>query len=355
MIHDGIIQHYRTPVYRYLSGYLKDFGYDLRVVSSGLQADENGEPGFRLIKAKTSFLSLLRLIFRNRPWACILFINHSRMYFFPLLLFLRLFKKRPITWTHGVDLQRKSSLTSRLAHHLEHSLCNGIILYAEWLESFLAAPHKKKTFVANNTLYFAGYRPRDGARAGILAEHGIVTSKNIIFMGRLSLRKRIQDLLAAFDLIKDTGCGLVLAGPDVDMISTRIKNKDSHIYITGPVYGTEALDLLSSCDVFCMPAAIGLSIVDAMYCGLPVVTEAVCHGPEIMYFRNGINGFMVEAGDIKGLAEKLRLLIEDDDLRRRMSENARREIETNGHIDNFCRGFVQCLDFVAGGAVDRQK
>jgi glycosyltransferase involved in cell wall biosynthesis len=354
LIHDGNIQHYRVPVYRYLSEYLEKHGCNLYVVSSGLQEDRTCEPGFRLIKTKTNFISLLRLILKYRPWACILFINHSRTYYFPLLVILRLFRKRPITWTHGVDLQRKSSLMSRLAHHLEHALCSGIILYSEWLKSFLAAPHKKKAFVANNTLYFAGYQPRSIARRSILAKHGIGTTKNIIFIGRLSRRKRIQDLLAAFQLIKDTGCGLVLAGPDVDLIFSRMKDKDSHIYITGPIYGTEALDLLSSCDVFCMPAAIGLSIVDALYCGLPVVTESVDHGPEIMYLRNGINGFMVKAGDIKGLADKLRLLIEDDELRRQMSENARREIETNGHIDNLCLGFVQCLDFVAGG-VDHEQ
>jgi glycosyltransferase involved in cell wall biosynthesis len=354
LIHDGKIQHYRVPVYRYLSEYLEKQEYNLYVVSSGLQEGRAGELGFRLIKTKTNFISLLRLILKYRPWACILFINHSRRYYFALLVILRLIRKRPITWTHGVDLQRKGSLTSRLVHHLEHALCSGIILYSEWLKSFLATPHKKKAFVANNTLYFGGYRPLNDARASILAKHGIGTTKNIIFIGRLSQRKRIEDLLAAFNLIKDTGCGLVLAGPDVDMILSRMKDKDSHIYITGPIYGTEALDLLSSCDLFCMPAAIGLSIVDAMYCGLPVVTEAVDHGPEIMYFRDGINGFMVKAGDIKSLAEKLRLLIENDELRQRMSENARREIETNGHIDNLCRGFVQCLDFVAGGTDHEQ-
>ena len=40
-----------------------------------------------------------------------------------------------------------------------------------------------------------------------------------------------------------------------------------------------------ACDVYCIPGAIGLSIVDAQFCGLPVVTEDVDHGPRNNVFK----------------------------------------------------------------------
>ena len=95
--------------------------------------------------------------------------------------------------------------------------------------------------------------------------------------------------------------------------------------------------------MYCLPGSIGLSIVDAFYCGLPVVTENVLHGPEIMYLKEGINGFMIPKGDIVQLATKLKLLLTDEALRERFSHAARNEIMTNGHIDRMCEGFKNAL------------
>jgi glycosyltransferase involved in cell wall biosynthesis len=97
--------------------------------------------------------------------------------------------------------------------------------------------------------------------------------------------------------------------------------------------------------VYCLPGAIGLSIVDAFYCGLPVVTENVVHGPEIMYLKDGVNGFITPVGDIPQLTAMLKMLLTDDVLRRRFSLAAKSEIMTNGHIDRMCEGFRDALNF----------
>ena len=104
--------------------------------------------------------------------------------------------------------------------------------------------------------------------------------------------------------------------------------------------------MLSSADVYCIPGALGLSIVDAFYCGLPIVTEDSDESPEIMYLKNGINGFIVPQGNIPLLAAKLQILLNDDDLRKQFSIEAKKEIHTNGHIDKMCQGFIDALNFV---------
>lgn len=70
----------------------------------------------------------------------------------------------------------------------------------------------------------------------------------------------------------------------------------------------------------------GLVIVEAMACGLPVVSFACPCGPRDI-ISDGVDGFLVEDGDCKGLAEAINRLIEDRDLRCSMGKNARLKAE----------------------------
>jgi glycosyltransferase involved in cell wall biosynthesis len=346
LIHENSIQHYRVPVYGYLHGYLRDRGYDLTVVAEGIQKGSESSVEFPFIKMKISLRRLIRVLSERKPQVCILFAHLRNPYCFPFLLFLKASAQKAVIWTHGANLQHKNSKASALLHHMEHALCDGIILYAEYLRTYIAKSHQQKVFVANNTLNVQGYQPQLTDKHAILRKYGIASKKNIIFVGRLQKRKRIQDLFLAFDLLDESECGLVLVGPDEEGIVAQMPKKNPRIYSIGPLYGTDALDLLCACDVSCIPGAVGLSIVDAMYCGLPVVTERVDHGPEIMYLHDGKNGFMVEKGDYRALADRIRILLEDEELRLRFSQRAREEIETAGNINNLCKGFLDCLDYV---------
>ncbi len=237
-------------------------------------------------------------------------------------------------------------MLKHLIYDIEHVLDDAIIVYSPTLREKLPRFLRAKTFAANNTLDVGGYDNSNVERQRVRATYRIEASKIIICLGRLQFRKRIGDLLLAFDALGMSNVGLVLAGPDEDGLLHKVDKPN--VYKVGPVYGAEALALLAASDVYCLPGAIGLGIVDAFYCGLPVVTERVKHGPEFMYFKEGINGFAVDEGDISGLADRLRLLLSDDTLRARFSRAARKEILTHGHIDRMCDGFRQALDHAFG-------
>lgn len=343
LYHGGKIQHYRINVYNYLHNYLKNHGYYFKVITEGHQLDSGMTIYYPEEQFQFTYSSLVRFIRMNNPWANILFIYHREPYFYPLLIYLRATGKKVITWTHGINFQNKSDKLSRIAHHIEHSLCQRIILYSEDSRNYLLRSHRKKAFVANNTLNLTDYVPDRNRKKEILQKYNINTRKNIVYSGRMDPRKRVGDLLEAFDLIKDNNIGLILIGPDDFGILTGKHLKNPRIFYLGPLYGKNTLDVLSASDVSCIPGAVGLSIVDSMYCGLPVVIEDVDHGPEIMYFKNGINGYMVPRGNIHELAEKLMLLLNNDVLRDKLGYKAREEIIANGHIDSFCKGFLACL------------
>jgi glycosyltransferase involved in cell wall biosynthesis len=345
--HDKVpLPLYRVKNYRYLYSYLQQYGYDLQVCTD--DAITYDSPGFPLAFAKIGLSSLIQRVETIRPQVCILVVNHSRSYFFPFLSYLRARGVKVITWTHATDLQQVSRVSS-LVHHVEHQLCDGIVIYAEHMRKYLLERHHKKSFVANNTLNLTEYCPRND-RASVFAKHGIDTARNVIFVGRVQARKRVHDLLAAFSHLALNDCGLIIIGSDDEGILKRAAMVQPRIFWLGPLYGDDVLDLLTCADVYCIPGAIGLSIVDAMFCGLPVVTEQVAHGPEIMYLHHGENGFIVPKGDVAALADKLFLLVTNRQLRQQFSDRARQEIATKGHINELCRGVLECLDYVAPSA-----
>lgn len=74
------------------------------------------------------------------------------------------------------------------------------------------------------------------------------------------------------------------------------------------------------------------SLLEAMAMGMPVVsTDCPCGGPKAV-IEDGVNGFLIPVGDEDALADRMLRLIEDEDLRNRFSENARK-IEEKASVD----------------------
>ena len=349
LIHGGSIPHYRVPIYSHLSRYLERYGFELCVASNGIQLDNPNPVDFKFTAMPLSVLNIGRLVFRQRIDVLIMFVDMRHCYLFPTYFIAKgLLRRKMVWWGQGRDLADRDSIPKNLAYGIEHALCDSIILYAEHLKKYVAHCFHKKIFVANNTLCvkYPGLGP--GGKEKVLADYGIHTRKNIICVGRLQKRKRLDHLVRAFKLMDRPDIGLILVGPDSDGILDAFQGEN--IFKLGSVYGTKIYDLLSASDVFCLPGAVGLSIIDAFYCGLPFVTEDGDESAEIAYLRNGENGFIVPRGDVVQLASKLLLLLDDDVLRERFSGEAKREVAENANIDKLCSGFRDALCYALGAS-----
>ncbi len=64
-----------------------------------------------------------------------------------------------------------------------------------------------------------------------------------------------------------------------------------------------------------------MAVWEAMSMGMPVVSTDV--GDVSLHINSGENGFVVDAGDAQAIAQKIMLLVEDEELRRKMGANAR--------------------------------
>ncbi|MEU8891753.1 glycosyltransferase family 4 protein [Streptomyces sp. NPDC048442] len=98
--------------------------------------------------------------------------------------------------------------------------------------------------------------------------------------------------------------------------------------------------------------AFGMTIVEAMRCGLPVVSTDCPHGPREI-IRDGVDGRLVPMGDADAVARALLALMEDDALRKRMGRAA---LENSARFDPGQiaeRHAALYSDLVARGTNDR--
>ncbi len=60
-------------------------------------------------------------------------------------------------------------------------------------------------------------------------------------------------------------------------------------------------------------------MLEAMAAGLPIIASSVGAIPEVI--QDGVNGFLIKAGDFKALSEKILILARNSVLRREMAKN----------------------------------
>lgn len=98
----------------------------------------------------------------------------------------------------------------------------------------------------------------------------------------------------------------------------------SRCRLHGPVIDVKAEYLNSS--IFVLPSryeGFGLVLIEAMACGVPVVSFDCENGPRSI-ITDGEDGFLIPTFDIDAFAEKIILLMQDENLRRLMGEKAQK-------------------------------
>jgi glycosyltransferase involved in cell wall biosynthesis len=85
---------------------------------------------------------------------------------------------------------------------------------------------------------------------------------------------------------------------------------------------------LSASDLFVLPSrfeCFPFAILEAMALGLPCVVNEVGGTREMI--DDGRNGYLLDTGDVQGLAESIRRLATDEALRNTFSKKAREKVK----------------------------
>lgn len=143
-----------------------------------------------------------------------------------------------------------------------------------------------------------------------IAEDAFVVS----YVGRFSERKGVNRLVQAAEMVP--GVQLMLLGYGGDV------RESDRIIVQDRIPHEKVAQYLNAADVYCLPTqAEGCcnSIVEAMACGLPIISSDLEFNDDILDERNSIR---IDPNDIEQISQAIRRLKEDAELRSRMAQCA---------------------------------
>lgn len=159
-------------------------------------------------------------------------------------------------------------------------------------------------------------------------ESSSLTRKQVICVGKISYQKGQDILQKAWEIVhqKHPDWELHLYGKEnLDLLDT--KNLKHNIHFFPPEKNIQKKYIDSS--IYVMSSrfeGFGMVITEAMSCGVPCVSFDCDYGPGDI-IKDSVDGFLVENGNIQQLAEKLMILMEDENLRKEMGKKAKENVQ----------------------------
>jgi glycosyltransferase involved in cell wall biosynthesis len=170
----------------------------------------------------------------------------------------------------------------------------------------------------------------------------------VLFLGKLTPRKRLDVLVDAFARLEHADAALVIAGNDLGAgraIRTRVQRRrlEHRTFFPGLLKGRERLNALADADVAVYPARdeiFGLVPLEAILAGTPVIVADDSGCAEVIARTGG--GRIVTEGDVSALASQIRLTLADPEAARGDAAKARERVSSVYATDQIC-GLIEGL------------
>jgi glycosyltransferase involved in cell wall biosynthesis len=244
------------------------------------------------------------------------------------MLYLLPFYKRGQIKIHTVHnmAEKESVKLQRLVRNIAYKIKHVIpVAISDIVCDSIVAVHKLKR--DNIPIVYNGV---ECSRYKCTKERNPQKTLNFINVGSIHRVKNLSFLIDCFsELVKENkNVHLTLVGDGVlrKNIEDQIEklNLQDYVTITGIVKDVE--NYLAYGDVYVASSifeGLPISILEAMSAGLPVISTNVGGVPDII--KNDQNGILVELGDSSSYLEAMKLLVENENKRYELSENALKE------------------------------
>lgn len=186
---------------------------------------------------------------------------------------------------------------------------------------------KKKINVVYNGIQMNMFTPNEEKIQDLKRQLSISDEKAILYIGRLSPEKGIEYLIKSLSYLKDKNFKLVILGHGhqkyvkyLNDLVNYIEVKNKIILIKGVSYNGVPV-YYGIADLVVLPStyeSFPFVLVEALASRKPVVGTSVGGIPEII--RDNENGYLIPPKNPEILAEKIELLLDNEDLRKSFAE-----------------------------------
>ncbi len=318
------------------------------------------EFGNLLLAAKHG-LTFLWLLLTKRPRIVYVPVSQAWLPFLRDCLFLvpaRLFRRRVVIHLHGGSFGRFYRQSSPLMR---------------WIIRFALGKARCAIVLGKNVVdAFDGVLPREMIRIvpnGIpdaFADRAPERSKGaemqapvLLYLSTLVAEKGFLDLLMALPKVRKRAGNVrtVVAGEwcserDRETALQLIERAglENVVEFTGPVGPERKRELLANADALVLPTyneGHPYVILEAMSAGLPIISTNVACIPETV--RDGVEGFLIDSGDIDALADRIGQLLTNGSLRKEMGKNSRRRFLEQYTYEKFAERMESVFEEVIVG------
>jgi glycosyltransferase involved in cell wall biosynthesis len=185
------------------------------------------------------------------------------------------------------------------------------------------------------------------------AERRAVGAVRILSVGSLLPCKGFDILIESCALLRQRGLSFQLTiaggGPEEAALREAIAHFGigTHVRLTGYVTQKDLIPLYQQAEIFALPAVLEIHwgipnvLIEALACGVPVVTTPLPSLPELV--ENGVHGLVVKNRDPEDLADKLAWLILDPKLRTAMARVGRERVKQRFDIERTIESVMEPL------------
>jgi len=175
---------------------------------------------------------------------------------------------------------------------------------------------------------------------------------DIIFVGRLERAKGVDVLLKAIQILeknRSVALRVAIVGDGSQVGYLRRITQDLEIRSRVEFLGIrqDISQLMRNSKVFVLPSrweGLPMVILEAMANKVPIIATSVGGIPEII--SDGVTGLLVKTDDPEELAEKVRMLLDDSSLRKRLSISAFEKVKSEYSIKEYCTNVLRLYEEV---------
>ncbi len=172
------------------------------------------------------------------------------------------------------------------------------------------------------------YFNKDNNGEYLKKKYTIQKKPTILFVGRLDKEKNIDVLIRALGLLKHKlDFQLVIVGQGKEKLPLRklavSEGMQESVIFTGFLPVKDLPNIYGIADIFAMPSIAELQslvTMEAMASGLPIIAANAVALPHLVHDND--NGFLFTPGNEKDMAQKLLVLLENKELRKKMGRRS---------------------------------